>query len=135
MPPGAKDDPVLALLGRLLEAIISLDGRSETRDMQIATLAAEIRRHGEVEREQAAVITDLRNELKLRREADEALLAKVRAGDAAARGNLSAIIASPVFVPLVTAILTGLLTAAGMHYTAPQTPAAPPAGAPAERSP
>ncbi len=125
------DDPVLLLLGRVLEALQSLDARSDLRDRQVQQLADEVRRHGEVEREQAQVITDLRNELRTRREADERVLADVRAGHVAARGNLSAIIASPVFVPLVTAIITGLLTAAGMHYTAPapapaHTPETPP---------
>lgn len=112
-------DPQLMVLGRVLEALQSLDTHSAQRDRQVQALAEEIRRHGEVEREQALVIGELRTDLRTRREADERVLADVRAGHVAARGNLSAIIASPVFVPLVTAIITGLLTAAGMHYTAP----------------
>jgi len=125
MPP----DPQLLLMGRILEALQSLDSHSDRRDRQVQQLADEIRRHGEAEREQAQVITDLRNELRVRREADERVLADVRAGQVAARSNIAAFVASPIFLPLVTALLTGLLTAAGMRYTAPQA-APPPAHAP-----
>jgi len=119
MPP----DPQLLVMGRILEALQSLDTHSAQRDRQVAQLAEEIRRHGEVEREQALVICDLRTDLRTRREADERILADHRAGSAAARSNLAALVASPIFLPLMTALLTGLLTAAGLRYTAPQTAA------------
>jgi len=117
-------DPQLMVLGRVLEALQSLDTHSAQRDRQVQALAEEIRRHGEVEREQALVIGELRTDLRTRREADERILADHRAGGVAARSNIAAFVASPIFLPVVTALLTGLLTAAGLRYTAPQ-PAAP----------
>jgi len=125
-------DPQLMVLGRVLEALQSLDNHSAQRDRQVQALAEEIRRHGEVEREQALVIGELRTDLRTRREADERILADHRAGGVAARSNIAAFVASPIFLPVVTALLTGLLTAAGLRYTAPQvsplphTPETPP---------
>ena len=104
-------DPQLMILGRVLEALQSLDTHSAQRDRQVQALAEEIRRHGEVEREQAQVIGDLRTDLRTRREADERILADLRAGSAAA-------------------LLTALLTAVGLSYAPKTTPQATPQATP-----
>ena len=123
-------DPQLMILGRVLEALQSLDTHSAQRDRQVQALAEEIRRHGEVEREQAQVIGDLRTDLRTRREADERILADLRAGSAAARSNLAAFVGSPIFLPVVTALLTALLTAVGLSYAPKTTPQATPQATP-----
>ena len=125
MPP-RNDGPILALLGRILEALLTLiaanDGRSgQIRGMldRMDRLEQAMREHLEAEKGHGQTAAALAEELRISRTADEAALAKARAEKEAGGLALARLASHPATV----AILSALLTAAGMWFGARPAPA------------
>lgn len=125
MPP-RNDGPILALLGRILEALLTLiaanDGRSgQIRGMmdRMDRLESVMREHLEAEKGHGATAAALAEELRISRTADEAALAKARAEKEVGGLALARLASHPATV----AILSALLTAAGMWFGARPAPA------------
>lgn len=142
MPPRNDDGPILALLGRILEALLTLisanDGRSgQIRGMmdRMDRLEQAMRDHLKAEEGHGATAAALAEELRISRTADEAALAKARA-EREVGGLALARFASH---PATVAILSALLAAIGMWFGVRPTPApvTPPAhtAPPAEEAP
>lgn len=131
MPP-RNDGPILALLGRILEALLTLiaanDGRSgQIRGMldRMDRLEQAMREHLEAEKGHGQTAAALAEELRISRTADEAALAKARAEKEVGGLALARLASHPATV----AILSALLTAAGMWFGArpAPSPVTPPA--------
>ena len=132
MPP-RNDGPILALLGRILEALLTLiaanDGRSnQIRGMldRMDRLETAMRDHLKAEENHGQTAAALAEELRLSRTADEAALAKARAEKEVGGLALARLASHPATV----AILSALLAAAGMWLGVGRAPGTPPAHAP-----
>ena len=125
MPP-RNDGPILALLGRILEAMLTLIAANDGRSGQIRgildrmdRLEVAMRDHLKAEEGHGQTAAAMAEELRISRTADEAALAKARAEKEVGGLALARLISHPATV----AILSALLTAAGMWFGARPTPA------------
>lgn len=132
MPP-RNDGPILALLGRILEALLTLiaanDGRSnQIRGMldRMDRLETAMRDHLKAEENHGQTAAALAEELRISRTADEAALAKARAEKEVGGLALARLASHPATV----AILSALLAAAGMWLGVGRAPVTPPAHTP-----